>query len=768
MKERIWLALFLITFPCVGYVSTLPPQRFRNEITQWGNPDSQANQDYLVFRDKFGVNETVVLTWPDCTLLDTRIDCVVDQLESELADEIRQVDSGRHLLGRLVDEANLSEPTARRRLENIVFRPGSDQTAIGFQLSELGRSDRSHVVDRLHRILEGCGVDPGEVAFAGLGHNLYMMDKEGLESPFRMVPLIMALCLTLTWLFVRHVWTALFVNALGVYVGCVSFNVVHFANVDMNAIIWPLPTLTMLLSVSASLHFMSYYRKAAVGRGFGRTDSSRSLASRSDLSFARRRVVARRAVRESTPAILCCTATTAIGLLSLLLSTSEPVRQFGVFGASSIVIGNGLLIVWFPAFMTCVGSASRAVITNERSHRGAGGDRWGRFAVGVGKYRRVIVGIGLALLVLFLTGIPKLKTGSGLENFFPAGHEVLTDEKVVAEACGPLNSIELLLTFRNADQRNDRSRIRGLDTLGKRIVDQTAIESCVSAATFSPRLDRQRSGMAKVSQSIQIRRLKATMIESGMLAIDPGDGGQGEFDDGTQTWRVSCRYNALASIDIGFTSKQLVDHAHAIFQNDGELVFDGEELDVVATGEFVLFESIDKQFFRELLTTYLTAFVAITLVIVIMLRSVGDAVIALMPNLFPAVVVLGAAGLFGFSLDAASLMTASLALGIAVDDTIHFLLWQRNHAQHWNDDEIPVGRPHDNGSIPDAMRYCGTAMLQTSIILGASVCLYGFCGFLPTVRFGCLLSAMMLVALAGDLLLLPALLLVRSHLASDV
>jgi predicted RND superfamily exporter protein len=54
-------------------------------------------------------------------------------------------------------------------------------------------------------------------------------------------------------------------------------------------------------------------------------------------------------------------------------------------------------------------------------------------------------------------------------------------------------------------------------------------------------------------------------------------------------------------------------------------------------------------------------------------------------------------------------------------------------------------------------------MVQTSIVLGGSVCLYGFCGFLPTVRFGWLLSAMMLVALVGDLLLLPALLFCRSR-----
>lgn len=754
MKDRIWLGLFLITFPCVAYISTLPPQRFRNEITQWGNPESQVYQDYLFFRDKFGVNETVVVTWPNCNLSDTRIDCVVERLELDLPDEITRVNSGRHLLRRMIKDAGLTDATARTRIANIAVSADGDQTAVGFQLSDVGRFHRSHVVDHLHRILRECGVDPDQAAFAGLGHNLYMMDKEGLESPFRMVPIIMILCLVLTWLFVRHAWTALFINALGVYVGCLSFNVVYLANVDMNAIIWPLPTLTMLLSVSASLHFLSYYRKTATG-GLGCNDASRRLERQFSRSFARRRVVARRAARESTRAIFCCTATTAIGLLSLLLSSSEPVRQFGLFGAISIVIGNGLLLLWFPAFMTCVGSASRAVIAREKVRVNSDFDPWSRFAERIRSKRRVIVIVGSLALLLFSTGVPKLKTGSGLENFFPAGHEVLLDEKTVARACGPLNSIELLLTFQNADKKNDRSRIRGLGAVGKRIVEQTSIQSCVSAATFAPQLDNARSGFAKVAQSIKLRRLKSNMIDFGMLSAGNSDAETLDHPTTAETWRVSCRYDALQDIDIGLTSKQLVEQAYETFQNESGLVLEGEDLTVVATGEFVLFESIDRQFFRELLTTYSTAFVAITFVIVLVLRSVGDALTALMPNLFPAAIVLGAAGLFGFSLDVASLMTASLALGIAVDDTIHFLLWHRKHGNH------------DAESISDAMRYCGTAMVQTSVILGGSVCLYGFCGFLPTVRFGWLLSAMMLAALMGDLLLLPALLFCRSRHAGN-
>ena len=137
-----------------------------------------------------------------------------------------------------------------------------------------------------------------------------------------------------------------------------------------------------------------------------------------------------------------------------------------------------------------------------------------------------------------------------------------------------------------------------------------------------------------------------------------------------------------------------------------------------------------------------------------MLRSFRASLIALLPNLFPALVVLGSAGFLGYSLDVASLTTASVALGIAVDDTMHFLLWYKKNRKQSseNSEDAPV----DN-AVYSALRYCGTAMVQTSMILGLSIVLYAFCGFLPTVRFGILLSAMMFAALIGDLLLLPAL-----------
>ena len=738
--EWVMLAVFLGSFPLVAYVSTLPPQRFRNEITQWGDIKSEVYQQFAAYREQFGVNEYVIITWPGCDLNDSRIETVAEKIESELADYVEHVSSGQRALNVLEEDIGLSKSAALKRLQNVFVAKGSSSTAVGFNLSTAGRSDRGTVVRKLEEILESANVDPESAFYAGLGHNLFTMDKEGLESPFRMVPQIMLLAFVLTLLFVRNLWLAFFINALGTFTGCLAFNFIYLADIDMNAIIWPLPTLTMLLTVSASLHFLGYFRKTVEQQSNSLDVPEGLVASingsdRGQFSLPKRRRFSHEAFRAASIPTVYCTLTTAIGLLSLWFSSSEPVRQFGIFGAISIVAANGLMLIWLPAFLTLFRYADQ-IARNSQSTPAA--QSWHRLALFTTRFRWPIIISSIILLAWSATGIAKIETGSNLKNFFPAQHPVLTDTHAVEQATGPLNSVELLLRFENHAPTNDRLRLQGLKRLSAGITRETPFTACVSAATFAPQLTNRPTAFQLSSETLHVKVLKERMTEMGMLHIEP--------DQDAETWRVSCRYSTLQSFGLKPAIDQLHELVSEMFYRDGELVFQAEQLSVTATGEFVLFDYIDRQFFRELLTTYAIAFAIIMLVVILVLARWSAVMAGLLPNLFPAIIVLGMTGHFGYTLDVASLMTASVALGIAVDDTLHFLLWHRDSDQTAAD------------SIAFAMRYCGTAMLQTSLILGCSIVLYAFCGFLPTVRFGLLLSSMLLSALIGDLILLPALL----------
>ncbi|MCP4247567.1 MAG: MMPL family transporter, partial [bacterium] len=96
-----------------------------------------------------------------------------------------------------------------------------------------------------------------------------------------------------------------------------------------------------------------------------------------------------------------------------------------------------------------------------------------------------------------------------------------------------------------------------------------------------------------------------------------------------------------------------------------------------------------------------------------------------------------------------TMMTASVALGVAVDDTIHFLTWFRRGLDQGRDRK---------GAVMLAYERCGTAMSQTTLIGGLGLSVFAFSTFTPTQRFGVLMLALLTAALIGDLIFLPAIL----------
>ena len=120
-----------------------------------------------------------------------------------------------------------------------------------------------------------------------------------------------------------------------------------------------------------------------------------------------------------------------------------------------------------------------------------------------------------------------------------------------------------------------------------------------------------------------------------------------------------------------------------------------------------------------------------------------------MPNIFPPMIVFGAMGWMGVPIEIGSVMTASVALGIAVDDTIHFLTWYRRGVSE-NKSRM--------AAIRFAFAHCAKPMIDTTLICGFGVAAFMFSDFMPTVRFSRLLFVLLMAALVGDLLFLPAIL----------
>jgi predicted RND superfamily exporter protein len=169
---------------------------------------------------------------------------------------------------------------------------------------------------------------------------------------------------------------------------------------------------------------------------------------------------------------------------------------------------------------------------------------------------------------------------------------------------------------------------------------------------------------------------------------------------------------------------------------------------VILTGTSQVFAKSQEGLLRQLLRTFLLAFIVVTPVVIVFLRCFKLGIIAILGNVFPLVVFFGAMGWVGSRIDIATMMIAAVAFGIAVDDTVHFLTWLGRGFRRHNTLK---------GSIRFAFENSAGAILQTTLIISISMMAFLLSDFRPSVRFATFSSIVLLIALVGDLIYLPAL-----------
>ncbi len=190
-----------------------------------------------------------------------------------------------------------------------------------------------------------------------------------------------------------------------------------------------------------------------------------------------------------------------------------------------------------------------------------------------------------------------------------------------------------------------------------------------------------------------------------------------------------------------------------------------QDMDVVYTGVVPVVYKAQRTLLESLIQSVEWSFALIALVMAInltpattflaslrplqMFQAAGAGLVSMLPNLFPLAIIFGFMGWTGTQVDIGTMMTASVALGIAVDDTIHFLAWFRQ--------ALRDGLSRQQAIFYAYMR-CAPAMTQTTIVGGLGLSVFALSTFTPTQRFGTLMLALLVAALLGDLIFLPALL----------
>ena len=211
-----------------------------------------------------------------------------------------------------------------------------------------------------------------------------------------------------------------------------------------------------------------------------------------------------------------------------------------------------------------------------------------------------------------------------------------------------------------------------------------------------------------------------------------------------QQYRVTAFVSALEQIDYAEMLSSIRDRLAAAGVGDQPAA----GIAVHLTGVMPLVHEIQRALMRDLFLSFLSAFGIIFIVMTIVEAGIVTAAIAMIPNFFPTVFMFGLLGWLRWPLDIGSVMTASIALGIAVDDVLHFLTFYCRALSRGLSREEAVHATYQQ---------CGFAMFVSSMVCGLGPFVFVFSDFLPASRFAWMMLLLLTVAVIGDLVLLPAL-----------
>ncbi len=702
---------------------------------EWVPQTFPARAAYEKFTGEFESGDVVIASWEGCTLDAPAIDdfraaaAGPDTHDRHGNRWFETVASGGMALARLVEPPlALDHDEALARLRGVLIGADGQTTCLVIPFTRAGLSDRRAAVawirDTLRRLT---GLPRESLHLAGPVVDNISVDEASMESFFWFGGPGAIVILLLTWWSLRSLPYALLVFLVSL--ACVGLNFWGLAACGdrMNPILIVMPVLVLTLGVSGGIHLTNYLIDSLAAGG--------------------RAGVAWRAIRLGWLPCSLSAGTTAIGLASLVVSELEPIRVFGFHAAIGVMLTLAMLFLVVP------GIFERWPIASARdsgSRSTAIEDACSTFMV---RHAGLIAWLGLIAMAVAAVGIPSIRASVSIDTLFTPASTMIRDYAWIEKAIGPLVPVEVVLRFPDDSAVRPAERLAMVQEVGVALAGLPGVTGVLSAATFLPDLELGSGLRGQAAKSIAARKLQQNLSGLDDMRIVRDVAGE-------QLWRVTARTSALAGIDYGEFLTTVRERIEPIMATHG-----GGERGVTAdyTGAMPLANAIQKTLLSDLFSSFLSAFVVITLMMIVVEKSVVAGLVSMVPNIFPTILLFGFLGWAGTALDIGSVMTASIALGMAIDGTLHFLtFFRRGLVRPAAGADAAEHRRLRIAAVYGAFRHSGAALTESSVVCAFGILMFAWSSFAPTSRFAWLLAILIAAALAGDLVLLPALLVGRA------
>ncbi|MGH9240048.1 MAG: efflux RND transporter permease subunit [Vicinamibacterales bacterium] len=774
MSARIAELIYRFRLPLsaailLGFLAMLPLTNVTaidNDISMWISRDDPIYRTYERFREEFGGQRTLLIALRSPRLFTpeglefvrqatddiARVD-TVDRVHSlSTANIVASLpvrlkadttsssdDDGGIEVQPLLDDVIDQQAAARvrervladRLLRGDLVSEDGTVTAIVVTFDE-GRIDevRGDVIDRIHGLIDARLPDGMEAHYNGsleiseTYNKVTQSNLRNLTPPILLLTVGALFFMFRSWrltLLVMGAVVVSFVWTMGLYV---------LMGFSYNVLASMLPPLVMILAIADDVHIVQHFTEEL------RATGSKEHAFKSS-------------VRHLFAPLLGASATTALGLASLATSNVVAVRAFGVGAAVGVMVDFVMSLVLVPTLLTML-KPSAAMAPQERYFLGPM-QRVAHFSM---RHAKRVVLVTSVLMAVGLFGLRWLRVDTNHINFFAQDHPLHRSADLIDRELSGIYSFNILLEGEPESMKTPDA-LRRMEMLRLRLEQLPFVRKVVSVADYVKRVNRELTAVGPpegghyaadaghYAADAEVLPTSGDVIAQELFVFGLSDEGRRELDR-----VVASDYSrAQISVKLASMSSDLVFEQINRAEAEAKAVFAGSGMTPTVTGSGRLFASLDHYIVVSQLSSFATAFLTVFAVIFLVFRSARFGALAIIANALPVCAVLGLMGWLGISLNVATVMVASVALGIVDDDTIHFIGRFRR--------EVTAGLG-TAAAIEAATMHEGRASLTTAIINSLGYGIMVVSAYKPTAWFGGLLALTMVVAFLAEVLVVPA------------
>ena len=638
--------------------------------------------------------------------------------------------------------ATSKEPQGRVLVDDCFVVPGSP-VAIAVTLSEAGRADATSTLDAIRKAAMQVGISEHDLILGGRSVATIELNNSVIRAAWnksaplwklheRSVMLLSGLVgMILAMVSLRSVRLALMVLGVSYYGAFVSTAMVPLSGGAMNMVLIVLPTFVMVVALSGAIHVANYVSYATLENPEGAVDRATKMAM-----------------------LPCINSvfTTVLGLLSLLTSSLAPVRDFGIYSSIGATLTLFMVLVVLPALLKLF--PTKGVQQPESDVR-----RWLGFSRFLMRHSRPIHLACWTVGLIASAGLIHFQTETKVIRNFADDTRLIRDYRYIEENLAGISTVETVIKFDKASQKSLRflQRMEVVRQIAAGIREHTHVTGAVCLADFQPvreapeasagtrdkvlynRRSSETEKRIKSAGTSDIRSFLAVARESADLD-QPGDGLLNS--EGEELWRITAQVPALADVNYGLLTADLNQAVQSVTKFHPGVGH-------VVTGTVPLFMRTQQALLDSLIQSFALAFVTIALVMMYAMKDVVAGILSMIPNVLPILSVFGAVSWAGTRIDIGTMITASVALGLAVDACLHLMTWFRKG--------LEKGLSRDDAII-ECLVHCGPAMLQTTAGISLAMLVLYPSDLVMISRFGWLMAALIAAAYVGDIVLLPVML----------